>query len=158
MSNCSRFTLDCEIDFSRFFDGQAELRSRCHRLNIVLPDKPCKLDEVDTLEELEHAALDFLNPQCRQAYGPNFRKCSQSHSARRFETTGKLFYFDVTEIQPNGATNPRDWRVDWLLRCRLKRQYRREFLRVLEVYLSTGSTIMRSHPNMIHLYETPCDY
>jgi hypothetical protein len=63
-----RATLDCEIqynDFSRSFHGQAELSSRCHRLNIVLPDRPRELDDFDRLENLEDIAIDFLKPGCR---------------------------------------------------------------------------------------------
>jgi len=128
-------TLDCEIvynDFSRFFDGQAELRSRCHRLNIVLPDKPCELDEVDKLEELEDTALDFLSPRCRQAYDPNFENAYSHIQHVASKLRASLFYFDVTEIQPNDATNPRDWQVDGLLRCRLKRQYHRRLHSLLK--------------------------
>lgn len=127
-------TLDCEIaynDFCRFFDGQAELRSRCHRLNIVLPDRPCELDEVDKLEELEDTALDFLNPRCRQAYNPNFENAYSHIQHVASKLRASLFYFDVTEIQSNDPTNPGDWQVDGLLRCRLKRQYRRQFHNLL---------------------------
>lgn len=127
-------TLDCEIqynDFSRFFDGQAELRSRCHRLNIVLPDKPCDLDDVDQLEKLEDMAIDFLKPGCRTRYNPEFENALAhvKHVASRLRAS--LFYFDVTRIRLDNTTDSRDWLIEGLLRCRLSRQYSRQFLDIL---------------------------
>jgi hypothetical protein len=127
-------TLDCEIqynDFSRLFGGQGELRSRCHRLNIVLPDKPCELDDVGQLEKLENTAIDFLQPGCRIPYNPSFSNALAhvKHVASRLRAS--LFYFDVTRVRQVDNTNGRDWSIEGLLRSRLKHQYSRQFLDLL---------------------------
>lgn len=129
-----RATLDCENlynDFSRFFDGQAELRSRCHRLNIVLPDKKCELDDVDQLESLENTAIDFLKPGCRERYNPGFENALAHIQHVASKLRASLFYFNVTRVQQHNTANGQDWRIDGLLRCRLKLQYSRQFLDLL---------------------------
>ena len=129
-----RATLDCEIqynDFSRFFDGQTELRSRCHRLNIVLPDKPCELDDVDQMEKLEDIAIDFLKPGCRTRYDPRFENALAHIRHVASKLRASLFYFDVTHVRQDNTTNNQDWEIRGLLRCRLNRQYSCQFLDLL---------------------------
>jgi hypothetical protein len=133
-SQMYRATLDCEIqynDFSRFLDGHAELRSRCHRLNIVLPDKPCELDDVDQLERLEDTAIDFLKPGCRTRYNPKFENAWAHISHVASKPRASLFYFDVARVRQDTTTNSQDWEITGLLRCRLNRQYTRQFLDLL---------------------------
>ena len=128
-------TLNCERefqDFSRGFEGQPELRSRCHRLNIVLPDQPCKLDAVDKLEELDDRAKRFLREDCRIRYDANYKNEYGHVQAVASRIRASMFYFDVTSVQQRSQRGVGIWQIDGQLRCRLKRQFSRQFLALLQ--------------------------
>jgi hypothetical protein len=127
-------TLNCERqyqEFSHFFRGDAELKARCHRLNVVLPDRPYRLDDVHKLQELEVAARDFLKHDCKLPYDPRFKNADEhiQFLARKIRAT--LFYFDVVAILPVTSDGSRQWSVDGRLCCRLSRELRHQFTRLL---------------------------
>ena len=128
-------TLDDEQvfkDFSRSFERQSELQSRCHRLNIVLDDQPCRLDDVDQLEKLQSTAKRFLREDSEIPYNPKYKNAYSHIQAVASKIRASLFYFDVTRIQQMSVRNSEVWEITGRLRCRLKRQFSSQFLHLLE--------------------------
>ncbi len=145
----SKAALECEQVFANFcwnlddqpefqsrcqrlnLDDQPEFQSRCQRLNIVLDDQPCRLDDVQKLEELDNIAKEFLKPDCRIQYDSNYRNAYSHIEAVASRIRASLFYFDITSVQQESPAQGRRWEIEGQLRCRLKRQYLNEFLALL---------------------------
>lgn len=125
----SQATLNCErqwAEFANYSSGDEELSSRYQRLNIVLPQKPCKLDDVAALPGLEKEAEVFLDPNNKKSYDPRYRNCDAQLSNIAAKLLSTLFYLNVTGLSRKQHSQ-NEWHVEGQLRCRLKYSYLAEF-------------------------------
>ena len=125
----SQATLNCErqwAEFANYSSGNEELSSRYQRLNIVLPQKPCKLDDVAALPGLEKEAEDFLDPNNKKSYDPRYHNCDAQLSSIAAKLLSTLFYLNVTRLSRKQHSQ-NEWHVEGQLRCRLKYSYLAEF-------------------------------
>lgn len=117
----SSSTLDCERQWTEFTNigiPSPELSSRYQRLNVVLPWKPCKLDDVSAMQYLKPAAAAFMSSGCPQTYDTRYGNCAAQLQFVADRLIASLFYFIVQDMKevPGSAL---EWYVSGRLCCRL---------------------------------------
>lgn len=134
MLQMTEATFDCEQKWKEVYSytaGNPELRSRYHRLNVLLPSKPCELDDIGALSLLEQIATKFFSQSSKYSYDQAYPNSWHQFEAIAGRLISTLFYFNVTEwVCPTDVDTP--WRVKGQLRCRLHRQCKKQFLDLLE--------------------------
>jgi hypothetical protein len=126
----SHSTLDCERqwrEFTNYSISNPELSSRFQRLNVVLPWKPCKLDDVPAMTNLKAEAANFVSPKSHSTYDSRYRNCDEQLQVVADRLLATLFYFSVQNLE---KTNDK-WSVSGRMCCRLSPNLKTQFTAIL---------------------------